>query len=361
MAQEKKLTEQIDILEESKLVEDQRSIQPVRVIKAGRSLNGNFYPPDVLERAAPLFNESKAYADHAMWGDPSVVQTTGWYLNARYQNNALYADRYFTRNSVAEDIYLIASDIVKGVAPKSLAGLSINIMAKGDYVADELSGIDVFRVSEITEVFSVDDVAYPAAQGAYTEADKRMRQALLEEMLKEMDFEQWRGINPKFIHRLRKELATVRQTEAVKTLTEQVAALQEQLTAEQRRAKPVIESEQKVRQEVEAANKKARSLERLLKIERLLRDAELPAAFEEDLRARLPKLAEDQWAGAIAQEQRKVDQSEIESRIPAEGSVTETRQRQPIVIGNDHKEGLDMDQFKSPDEFRKFLESVSWG
>ncbi len=146
-------------------------IRGVVLIRAGMSKNRRFYGENVLQQAAPIFENSRAYANHPSKSESkdrperSIRDLTGFYKNVVYENGLLKADRYFTRTAAGNDAWEIAQDIAKGIAPSDLAGLSINAVGTGK--VDTFEDGEALRVEGITSAISVDDVSVPAAGGGY--------------------------------------------------------------------------------------------------------------------------------------------------------------------------------------------------
>ncbi len=64
-AQVQDLSYSIDLLEANVQITDKKKKKiKLRLIKSGRSQRGNYYAPDVLQEAAPLFESVKMYIDH---------------------------------------------------------------------------------------------------------------------------------------------------------------------------------------------------------------------------------------------------------------------------------------------------------
>jgi hypothetical protein len=200
------LQEQND-LSEAQADIDGRIVRNVILIKAGLSKNKRRYSEAVLQKSAPVFENAPAYADHPQKPGQarSVRDLTGQYVNVKYADGALRADRVFASTQAGNDAFGIARDVIEGRISPLVAGLSINAVGSGKPVK-EADG-DVFEVESITQALSIDDVASPAAGGSYTEAADS---DLLINAIQMMEYLEWYQASGKHIERHKKELQTVR-------------------------------------------------------------------------------------------------------------------------------------------------------
>lgn len=198
---------------------DKRLLTDVILIKSGLSLNNTLYSESVLETATPLFEGVQAFADHEGFFEMSrsIRDVTGWYENVRFESGAIRADRHFSENAAGDDIFRLVRSVIEERAPKNIAGLSINAMGTLEE-ADEDAPRDAPQVvASLTEAFSVDDVAVPAAGGAYLEnVDRagRMQAALLEKL----SYEDWLAVKPDYVTKYQTEHTRVRRNAEMKTL-----------------------------------------------------------------------------------------------------------------------------------------------
>lgn len=310
-------TEQLDL---SEAQVDGRVMRNVVLIRAGTSANRRHYSEDVLQKAAPVFEGVKAYDGHDRRAR-KVAETTGWYANVRYENGALRADRYFTGTQAGRDVQSIAEDIVSGVAPKTLAGLSIN--ATGTGKAQKLPDGDALVVEAITAAESVDDVATPAAGGGYTEqkSDDALAQALIESMT----FEEFFASRPDYIERIQKELKTIRQDEAVKAAKAEADHNREALTELTKQ----LEEAQAAR---EAAERERDTARRALTVERILNDpkVKLPASWKNELRVKLSEADPEQWGGLVESYQKLAVSAGHKPRVEVTGADYQENTPAPI-------------------------------
>lgn len=136
---------------------------PIRLIRAGWSLNGNYYPADVLRRDGPTAwpKGTLCYIDHAT-DDEDVARPAGSIKNlaAVLTEDARWSDT--ERGLVAEvrlfSLWREAIEDMRGVI-----GMSIRAWVHGDQ--GEAEGRHGFIVSGIPEGRSVDFVTTPAAGG----------------------------------------------------------------------------------------------------------------------------------------------------------------------------------------------------
>ena len=131
-----------------------------------RSNNGRIYPPEVIRRAAPLYEGASVRVDHP--DDPDANRTSdsvlGWLRNVRVEGDGLYADLHYLQS------HPFSRRLVEAARrnPRCF-GLSHN--ADGD---TEMQG-GTMIVKEILEVRSVDLVADPATTTGLFESVQRGR------------------------------------------------------------------------------------------------------------------------------------------------------------------------------------------
>ncbi|MFH0983773.1 MAG: hypothetical protein V2A79_19840 [Planctomycetota bacterium] len=134
----------------------------VRVMRAGNSLNGYTYPPDVIRDAAPLFDGATAFLDHAsgedFWrGSRSVRDVAGAYANAVWSepDQAIEADLTLIDDHAAALLGAFVTTRAEG-RPVPNIGISADLTAQ---VKEKI-------VNRILIVHSADIVFGPAAGGA---------------------------------------------------------------------------------------------------------------------------------------------------------------------------------------------------
>lgn len=282
------LAEALD-LSEAQFDTENRVLRNVILIRSGKSLNKRHYPEAVLQSAASVFEGSKAFDSHAK-GERRVGELTGYYQNVRYEEGALKADRYFLPTTAGKDVMAVV-EAIKGGAPRNLAGLSINAVGTGK--VQKIDGEDMLSVESITAANSVDDVVSPAAGGTYLTASTgdEMAKAFIDALT----FEEWFESRPDYMARVKNEMKTVRQDDAL-TAAKAVAETAQRALSE---AQQEIET---LKAERDAALVEAQSKARELALEVALNKAQLPATWKTDLREQLLKAAEDEWATIIERE-----------------------------------------------------------
>ncbi len=310
------LQEQND-LSEAKADIESRVVRNVILIRPGMSKNRKQYPEDVLQKSAPIFEGSPAFADHPQkpGQSRSFRDITGQYTNVRYEDGALRADRVFARTQAGNDAFGIAQDVIEGRLSATIAGLSINAVGTGK-AAKDASG-DFFEVQTITAAKSVDDVAFPAASGSYKES---ANDDLLTDAIQQMEYAEWYAASGKHIERHKNEMKTVRQDDALKAAKTDAETAQQALNE----AQTVIDT---LKAERDAALVEAQSKARELALEKALNKAQLPATWKNDLREQLAKAEPDEWETIIEREISKAKTSR--PIIPVTGAgqqvgVTET-------------------------------------
>ena len=191
----------------------------VVLIEEGLSKNGKYYPADVLQKAAKLFNGAKAFFYEFKKGDynhlpPAISskrpegfphQIAGWYKNAKFETidvegqekRAITADLHIHEG--AEWLREMLKDAwMNGM--KKLLGLSID--AEGSTGTKVVNNKQIEVVTEISKVFGVDLVTHPAAGGQlirlmaskFTEGGTMNREKMIE-MIKKMRPELLEGVN----------------------------------------------------------------------------------------------------------------------------------------------------------------------
>lgn len=136
---------------------------PIRLIRAGWSLNGNYYPADVLRRDGPTAwpKGTLCYIDHAT-DDEDAARPAGSIKNlaAVLTEDARWSDT--ERGLVAEvRLFTLWRDAIEDM--RGVIGMSIRAWVHGEQ--GEAEGRHGFIVSGIPEGRSVDFVTAPAAGG----------------------------------------------------------------------------------------------------------------------------------------------------------------------------------------------------
>jgi hypothetical protein len=138
----------------------------VTLIKAGLSKNRNYYPREVLQKAAPLFEGAKAFnrsdMEHSWDMGKSVENIVGWFSESKFENGRIRAT--FNILDTAKWLSEMLLETHKA-GVKNLFGLSI--VAQGEAKLKRHEGEDVRWVESINQAISVDPVVDPAAGGQF--------------------------------------------------------------------------------------------------------------------------------------------------------------------------------------------------
>jgi hypothetical protein len=154
-------------LQEAELDPERHSVK-VRLIRAGWSANGRYYPEATLLAAAPLWSGVKAYADHPSRSEVkdrperSVRDIVGVYENVRHDGDTTRAD-FRVIGAAREWLWPLIEESIS--TKRDLIGLSIN--ALGQTSKGEAEGRKGIVVEAITHANSVDVVTEPAAGGGF--------------------------------------------------------------------------------------------------------------------------------------------------------------------------------------------------
>ena len=139
----------------------------VILIRPGTSKNGNYYPPEVLMAAAPLFEGVRAFADHATQEERrsrperSIRDVVGWFDSIRFAEGDGVLARFHILESADWLRRMVLDAFQAGRA--DLIGFSID--AEGRTATKRINGTPVRWVEGIERVNSVDVVTRPAAGG----------------------------------------------------------------------------------------------------------------------------------------------------------------------------------------------------
>lgn len=140
----------------------------VRVIRAGLSGNGNYYPPRVLREAAPLFSGARVLArsdeDHLAGRDKSVSALIGRIADPAWLDEN-GGELRATMELIEADGALAGK--LKAAHERGMTDLmGLSIVAAGRHRIGSVSGRPVRMVEAITRVESVNLVVEPGAGGA---------------------------------------------------------------------------------------------------------------------------------------------------------------------------------------------------
>lgn len=328
----------------------QRTVDVV-LIRPGWSLNDRYYSKDVIASAAPLFENTLAYADHptveqVKRGESrSVLHVTGRYYNVRTgPDGELLATRKVFNTPAGDSIWPLIEEAIEHQA--NSVGLSIN--AVGTARRGEAEGRKGLIVEDISAANSVDDVTDPAAGGSYVRLVASAH-SLRDDLLAALDFNDWYDARPEFVERLKREWQTVRQTEAVATAHQERdeavasgAALKVQLREQAATHKKAVHDlkeahKQQVAERNQQLADQAAEVERLtaqiaahqaeierkdhaVTLERLLRDARLLPEWETALRKQLEKASPADWPAIVQAERAKARAAGAAQRVPVSGA-----------------------------------------
>lgn len=343
------LIESLD-LSEAQIDDGQRALKNVILIRAGTTLNRRHYSEDILKKSAPLFEGIKAYDSHKIGVARQVSEITGWYSNIRYENGAIRGDRFFSRTRAGQDVFAIAEDIVKGRAPRSLAGLSINAVGTGKI--KKFDDGEALNVESITGATSVDDVTVPAAGGTYLTASTNGDE-LTSTILDALTFEEFFNARPDYIKRIQNEMKTARQEDALKAAKAEAEKHLNALTEAQEQLAALQTGR-------EAATAELAEARRELALEKAFRKAGLPAVAEENLREHMAGKPVEEWAGIIARKRDELKALGLEKRVAVTGAgqqiapvVIPTAKRDPMTEARAQIAGA-----SSPEDLQRILENM---
>jgi len=302
------LTWTVPLSEAAKVERDGNTVKAyVTLIKAGWSRNGRYYPPEVLERAAPLFERLGSFDGHIP--DPKVTDYVGWFERVEFKENALRAVFHVFDEKLAK--------IVES-APH-LVGLSIN--GEGKVVRGEVDGRKGWLVEDITAAKSVDVVVSPAAGGGIN----AILEACKEDEVTIETLEDLKKAYPDLVEELRRELKKAIYSEK-----------------EEERNKAKLAEAERLREEIEALKEENERLRRKVEVfeskkvlEEKLAEAELPEAAKERIRALFEDEVATEEAVAKAVEAEKAYLEKLASEMPVKGVKKE---EDPLAEAN--KEAL---------------------
>lgn len=337
------LCESDQFLAESYSQTDRRCAQ--RIIRAGTSLRGTVYSPEVLQSALTLFEGAQTFADHPtadedrLRPERSVRGITGWLTDVHWREDALWATRHFTRNQAGADMLSLIEDILSGKAPPSLMGASINIIGKGKRANGKVI------IESIDRVVSVDDVTMPAAGGGF-----QRESASAEDLASLLTYEEWFGQSA-FVERARKEWQTLRKDERITEAT----ALADTLTSDLTAAKQRIEA---LERSLLAERESHSRLRARLDISEALRPINLPDEWKTEISARLENLPREDWVTFIQSEINKARTLIRASRgvVPARLDV---REDAPPAVSLPLSRHEQMRRAQTPEQLREIERQTS--
>lgn len=143
----------------------------VRVIRAGASVNGNYYSDAALKEAVAMFEGAKVYAlsdaEHLALKPKSVKDVCGWLSKPRFVEG-----KSADTGEILAELHMVESAAIRPVlvdawkrGKKDLMALSVDL--KGRTRVREVGSRRLREAAAITKVISVDVVTEPSAGGAF--------------------------------------------------------------------------------------------------------------------------------------------------------------------------------------------------
>lgn len=255
-------------------------VENVILISPGWSLNGRYYPSDVLSQSAPMWEAARAYGDHKDDNSArSIFEQVGFYKGVHSDaQGRLVADMHLVGASEKKEHI---KDWVKACVTENQTFMGLSIVAIAETIEGTVEGRKGIIVSSIVRPKSVDVVTDPAAGGGFELVAAGLEDKdLINAVLKDIPYAQWKESAPEHVAKLREELKEVRQDSAVKDLTEQVTALQAEKTA-------LTESQSQIQSSFNAAKKLLANSIRDRMADELLGESNLPKVVHQDVLTRL--------------------------------------------------------------------------
>ncbi len=326
-----KTTVLIEAFDLSEVTKEQINVEartiPVKLIVPGMSQNRRHYSEAVIQKAAALFEGTKAYSDHPTRAEAKdrperrTRDITGWYTDVEYKEGALRAVRHFTRTQAGQDSWALAQDVIEGRAPASLFGLSINAVGKGSMRRMD-DGSEALIVESIDVVNSVDDVTTPAAGGGFERLLAGGGDDLTSDLLRAVSYEELIEARPDVVERFKKEWQTVRQSEAVKAANAVADQAKRALQEAQERVTALTT-------ERDAAQADAAQARRELLVVETLAGVNLPRSYKDDLRKKLSGSAPEGWKALVEHELKKAKDAGVEMRVNVSGAGQQVQDPTP--------------------------------
>jgi hypothetical protein len=171
------------LFEGAKIVDPSKREIAGIILNSGVSQRRNYYSPDVVEAATPMFEGVKMYIDHPAEKDAGKTRSIrDWgatILEAHYDPEG--------KRTVAKigirDPWLWENRILPAHEGGYLNELGISINAVGPTKVGAMEGKNVRIVEGITKVFSADFVSEASAGGKVTEILESAQQEIEEDLL----------------------------------------------------------------------------------------------------------------------------------------------------------------------------------
>lgn len=355
MAKTSILIEQAE-LQEGTLNRDNREVEVV-LIRPGWSNNNRYYAPAVLAKAAALYENSRAFANHptpeqVRRGEGrSVTDLTGRFYNVHIgEGGELRATRKVYENPAGNAVWPAIVDAIE--TKTSVIGLSINAVGKAAQGKGP-DGKEGLIVEEIAAVASVDDVIAPAAGGSF-ERLIASDNDLLSAVLESLSFEEFFAARPEYIKRIQKEMKTVRQDDAVAAALQERDTAQTALTAVQTEVQAKTAEISTLQAEVERLRADNARKAHEVTLERALAEARLPKPYEQLLREQITQLDPVKWPGVLRAEldKERVRRNTQSTAVKVTGAGA-TRPTPRLMESGP----LNMDAIRTPDDFVRAVNS----
>ena len=263
-------------------------LRNVTLLRPGWSMNGRYYSPELVARSAGLWEGARAFVDHARKSEAmerperSVLDVVGYYENARVADDGRVVADLKLAGQHAAHIGALAEESRK--TGSDLIGISIN--ALGKVVKGEAEGRKGAVVEDIVKGYSADIVTVPAAGGSFVQIAASDAEQITRDLLASASYQQWREVNPDHLERLRAELKTVRQDDAIKERNMEIDELEKAKVEAEAKLAMLEESNQAKGEEIGQLRTKVAEYESGVLADRLLKES-LPELWHEAIRPQL--------------------------------------------------------------------------
>jgi hypothetical protein len=296
-------------LNEAVLNDEQFVAQNVTLIRPGFSKNVDragrprYYSADLLRQSAAKFDGVRAYANHPRRTDEKelperdIKDIVGYYENVKAADDGTVRGDFRVVGAARQWLW----PLIQETGRKSdLVELSIN--ALGETTIGKAEERDAILVNSIVKGNSVDVVTTGAAGGTF-------KGALLasdtdqwtSDLIEAMPFEQWRTAKPDYIDRLKKEWATVRESEAIKAAEANVESYKAELAT--------------LQEKYQADTGELVQLRRAAWADRILEASGLPVGLRQVVREDLMRCETEEAMQATAQREKRKYQAAPKERI----------------------------------------------
>jgi hypothetical protein len=174
----------------------------VQLITEGCSANRNYYPAEVLQKAVPLFDGVKCYADHSDGTTTrSVRDIVGWFEQPQYNERGIQA-----RLCVLESESWFKDKLLEAWKRGRPDLIQFSLHGEGKYRYSREDGKLVAFVESIEKVHSVDAVTEAAAGGKVLRLIHSKEESNRMEELEKMTMEELKEARPDLYEALAKEV-----------------------------------------------------------------------------------------------------------------------------------------------------------